>query len=80
MRAYVKYFQGAWPHEVQWSLHELGINPRQVPWLSLMIGASGFLVSLSLENLEARRRHLNLMQAPSELDGRITGALETLGI
>ena len=46
----------------------------------LLIGASGFLVSLSLENLEARKRHINLMQAPSKLDARIAGSLETLGI
>lgn len=31
MRVMVKCFLGAWPHEVQWSLHELGIKPRHVP-------------------------------------------------
>ena len=31
MRAKVKWFQGAWPHEVRWSLHELGIKSCQVP-------------------------------------------------
>ena len=31
MRAKAKWFQAAWPHEMQWSLHELGIKPRQVP-------------------------------------------------
>src|SRR5271157_4847535 len=45
-----------------------------------MIGASGILVSLSLENWEARKQHINLMQIPSNLDSRIAGSLETLEI
>ena len=35
---------------------------------------------VDFENLEARKRHLNLTQVPSNLDARIAGSLETLGI
>jgi len=45
-----------------------------------MIGASGILVSLRLENWGARKQHINLLQVPSNLDSRIAGSLETLEI